>query len=130
MSDPAILDLVERQAHAWERNDFAVAAADWMPDGVLTAPGAIVPFAALEAAMTAFHRDFTGLEVTITNIFHDDARTKVAIEWTWTVSRRADGRRSATPDAIIVDLDGGRIRSWREYFDLSGSVEAPAAKCD
>lgn len=127
MTDRAIEELVERQARAWERNDFATAAGDWLPDGVLTAPGAVVPFAGLEAAMAAFHRDFTDLEVTITNVFHDSTVTKVAIEWLWTVTRRADGERGATPDAIIVDLQDGKIRSWREYFDLSGSVEAPAA---
>ena len=27
-------------------------------------------------------------------------------------------------DAIIVDLVGGKIASWREYFDLGNSVEA------
>ena len=48
---------------------------------------------------------------------------KVAVEWTWEVSRRADGARSTTFDAIIVDLVDGKIKSWREYFDLSTSVE-------
>ena len=30
-----ILDLVDRQARAWERNDFSLGATDWLPDGEL-----------------------------------------------------------------------------------------------
>ena len=39
-----------------------------------------------------------------------------------------DGLREVSqfhPDAIIVDLVDGKIASWREYFDLGSSVEAP-----
>lgn len=124
--DPAIRALVDRQARAWERNDAAAAVADWHPDGVLTAPGARVPLADLPAAMGAFHDGFTDLVVTVTSVFHSADRTRVAIEWLWEVTRRSDGARSTTEDAIIVDLDEGRIRSWREYFDPTGAVEAKA----
>jgi hypothetical protein len=39
----AVQRMVERQARAWERNDFDLAAADWLPDGVLVAPGGPSP---------------------------------------------------------------------------------------
>lgn len=121
--------LVERQARSWERNDFDLCAADWWPDGELTSPGGVFPVPVLRQTMNAFHRLYVDLEVRVKNVFfaHDAATdtTRLAVEWDWTVTRRADAARGTTPDAIIADLEGGRIRSWREYFDLSQSVEAP-----
>ena len=123
-----ILDLVDRQARAWERNDFALAAPDWLPEGELTAPGARVPAADLAREVTEFHRNFTDLKVTVLNVFCTADRAQVAVEWDWEVTRRSDGVRGLTHDAIIVDLVDGKIASWREYFDLGGSVEAPSAR--
>ena len=73
--------------------------------------------------MAKFHRDYTDLEVTIKNLFATADGSRLAVEWDWTVTRREDGARGTTPDAIIAELKGGKILSWREYFDLSGSVE-------
>jgi uncharacterized protein (TIGR02246 family) len=115
--------LVDRQARAWERNDFDLAAADWLPEGVLTSPGGEFPAPILRATMNAFHEAYSDLAVTITNVFASPDGSKVAIEWLWSVARKSDGARSTTPDAIVVDLVNGKILSWREYFDLSTSVE-------
>ncbi|TML67914.1 MAG: nuclear transport factor 2 family protein [Actinobacteria bacterium] len=120
-----ILDLVDRQARAWERNDFALGAGDWLPDGELVAPGARVAAPDLAREVTEFHRSYTDLVVTVLNVFCTEDRSKVGIEWDWEVTRRSDGVRGLTHDAIIVDLVDGKIASWREYFDLGGSVEAP-----
>ncbi len=130
MSDPyqlrldKIRALVDRQARAWERNDFDLAAGDWLPDGVLTSPGGEFPAPALRATMHEFHALYTDLVVDVTNVFASPDGNQAAIEWLWNVTRRADGARSATADAIIVDLQDGKIKSWREYFDLASSVEA------
>jgi len=115
--------MLERQADAWKTGDFSIAKADWHPDGVLTAPGNRVPFGALAETIRRFHADFMDLEVTITNAFASPDGRKLAFEWMWTVSRRRDGARSATPDAIIVDLEDGKILEWREYFDTAAAVE-------
>ena len=117
--------LVERQAHAWERNDFDLAASDWLPDGELISPGGRVSAARMRSSIQEFHRLYKDLVVTITNVFSSPDGSKVAIEWTWSVTRRRDGARSDTHDGILVDLVDGKIRSWREYYDLSTSVEAP-----
>ena len=34
----AARQLVERQARAWEKQDFALAASDWLPTAVLVSP--------------------------------------------------------------------------------------------
>jgi len=115
--------LVERQARAWERNDFDLAAGDWLPDGVLTSPGGVFPAAILRATMNDFHDKYNKLTVTVTNVFASPDGAKVAIEWIWDVTRKSDGASSVTSDGIIADLVDGKIQSWREYFDLSTSVE-------
>ena len=122
--DDATAALLERQARAWIEGDFSIAAADWHAQGVLTAPGNRVPRDALAATVAAFHRDYGDLEVTITSAFTSPDGQQLALEWLWSVTRRADGARSTTPDAIIVDLRDGLIVSWREYFDTAGAVEA------
>jgi ketosteroid isomerase-like protein len=75
--------------------------------------------------MADFHADFCDLEVTIKNVFTASDGRQVAIEWDWAVTRKRDGERSVTHDAIIVSLVDGKISSWREYFDRLGAVEAP-----
>ncbi len=44
-----------------------------------------------------------------------------AVEWIWSETRRADGRRFATDDAIIVEVRDGKIAYWREYFDTAAT---------
>jgi ketosteroid isomerase-like protein len=122
--DPSTLTMIERQAKAWTVGDFSEAAADWHPQGVLTAPGNCVPFDALGRTVENFFRDYGDLTVTITNVFASADGRRVALEWLWEVTRRQDGARSLTEDAILIDLDGsGRILSWREYFDTATAVE-------
>jgi limonene-1,2-epoxide hydrolase len=74
--------------------------------------------------MAKLHRDYYNLLINIKNIFVTADGTRLAVEWDWTITRRSDGLTSTTPDAIIAELDqNGEILSWREYFDLSTSVE-------
>jgi limonene-1,2-epoxide hydrolase len=119
--------LVERQAKSWEENNFALAEADWLPDGVLVSPAGKWRAHELQNEMTKFHCDYTELVVTIKNVFATRDGSRLAVEWDWTVTRRSDGLRGTTPDAIIAELVAGKIKSWREYFDLSTSVEAKSA---
>ena len=115
--------LVERQARSWEVGDFGLAADDWHPDGVLVSPAGKWRADALKEEMAKFHRDYTDLKVTIKTVFATADGSRLALEWDWTVTRRSDGARGTTPDAIIAELEEGKILSWREYFDLSSSVE-------
>jgi len=119
-----IRELVERQAQAWEKHDFGIAAPDWLPSGELISPGGHVPAAEMQTAMAGYFKQFRDLRVTVNNVFISTDGAKAAIEWDWDVTRQRDGARAVTHDAIIVDLVGGRIASWREYFDLGNSIEA------
>jgi limonene-1,2-epoxide hydrolase len=119
-----IRELVDRQAQAWEKQDFGIAAPDWLPSGELISPGGHIPAAEMQTAMAGYFKQFRDLRVTVKNVFISTDGAKAAIEWDWDVTRRRDGARAVTHDAIIVDLVGGRIASWREYFDFGNSIDA------
>ena len=119
-----VRELVDRQVQAWENHDFGIAAPDWLPSGELISPGGRVPAEEMQAAMAGYFKQFRDLRVTVKNVFSSTDGAKVAIEWDWDVTRRRDGVRAVTRDAIIVDLVGGRIASWREYFDFGNSIDA------
>ncbi len=119
-----IRELVDRQVQAWEKHDFGIAAPDWLPNGELISPGGHVPAEEMQTAMAGYFKHFSDLRVTVKNTFISTDGAKAAIEWDWEVTRRRDGARAVTHDAIIVDLVGGKIASWREYFDFSNSIDA------
>ena len=119
-----IRELVDRQAQAWEKNDFGIAAPDWLPGGELISPGGRVPVGEIQTAMAGYFKQFRDLRVTVNNVFISTDGAKAAIEWDWDVTRRRDGARAVSHDAIIVDLVGGKIASWREYFDFGNSIDA------
>jgi len=119
-----IRELVDRQAQAWEKHDFGIAAPDWLPSGEMISPGGHVPAEEMQTAMAGYFKQFRDLRVTVKNVFISTDGAKAAIEWDWDVTRRRDGARAVTHDAIIVDLVGGRIASWREYFDFGNSIDA------
>jgi ketosteroid isomerase-like protein len=115
--------MIERQARAWIEADFALAAPDWHPEGVLVAPGHLVAAADLGEEIERLHRDYRDLAITVVAAFESPGGW-VGIEWLWDITRRADGAASRTHDAIIVERRDGLIVGWREYFDTHGSVEA------
>jgi ketosteroid isomerase-like protein len=119
-----IVALVNRQVQAWEKHDFEIAAADWLPTGELISPGGHVAAKDMQAAITDYFTHFGNARITVKNVFLSPDGKKAAIEWDWEVTRLRDGARAVTHDAIIVDLKGGKISSWREYFDFGDSVDA------
>ena len=122
---PEHLDLVRRQIRLWETNDHgAEALADWLPDGVLTAPRGVHEVStSLREVVDGWHLLFTDLHVELTSLFASSDGRWLSIEWTWQATRKSDGASGTTPDAIVVELRDGKIASWREYFDTFGSIE-------
>ncbi len=116
--------LVERQARAWEKEDFTIAASDWLPTAVLASPEGNTAAPDMPASMKDYFKDFSDLHVTIKNVFASPDGKKVAIEWDWAITRRRDGNHAVSHDAIMVDLKDGKIASWREYYDPAASGEA------
>jgi ketosteroid isomerase-like protein len=116
--------LVERQAHAWEKQDFTLAAGDWLPTAVLMSPEGNTPALGMPASMKDYFKDFADLHVTLKNLIVSPDGNKLALEWDWAITRKKDGKRGISHDAIMVDLKDGKIASWREYYDPAASGEA------
>jgi ketosteroid isomerase-like protein len=87
----------------------------------------------MPSIMRDLGQHYEDVEITVSNVFGSPDGTYIGLEWTYASTRKSDGQRSVTPDAIIVEMHDGLIRSWREYFDLSTSVEfgmPPAAESE
>jgi len=108
--------LVNRQLLAWEKRDFVIAADDWLPNGELFSPGGHLFKKDMQSAILGYFKKFTDLKVTVNETFLSEDGTRLAIQWDWTVTRKADGKRTTTHDAILVHLVGGKIATWNEYF--------------
>lgn len=119
-----IRQLIDRQAQAWERQDFSIAAADWLPTAELVSPGGRMTTNQLPAVIKDYFKHYRDVHVTVKHVFTSADESKVAIEWDWDVTRIRDGVRQVSHDAIIVDLRDEKIASWREYFDLGNSIDA------
>jgi ketosteroid isomerase-like protein len=121
MIDPR--DLVERHARAFEANDWEAVRELWHPDAELISPSGSWRATAIPAIMVDLERHYRDIEIVVNGVFGSADGAHIALEWTYASTRRSDGAHSAISDAIIIDIEDGRIRSWREYFDLSASVE-------
>src|SRR5215472_10482828 len=108
--------LVNRQVQAWERRDFAIAADDWLPNGELYSPGGRVVKKDIQRAILYYCKNFIDLKVTVNDMFLSADGTRLAIQWDWTITRKKDGKRTTTHDAILVHLIRGKIATWKEYF--------------
>jgi hypothetical protein len=108
--------LVNRQVQAWEKHDFAIAAADWLQNGHLFFSGGHVVKEDMQGAIVDYFKNFTDLKITVNEMFLSQDGDRLAIQWDWTVTRKRDRRRTTTHDAILVHLIGGKIATWNEYF--------------
>jgi len=116
--------LVNRQLQSWLKADFSIAAGDWAPDGELISPGGHLKKAEIQDAMTDYFKHFKDLNVVVKRVILSSDGREAAIEWDWNVVRIRDGAKAHSPDCIIVDLENNKIKTWREYFDFGGSIEA------
>ena len=108
--------LVSRQVQAWEKHDFAIAADDWLPRGELFFPGGHVVKKDMQSAILDYFKNFADLKVAVKEMFLSKDRTRLAIQWDWTVTRKRDRKRTTTHDVILVHLVRGKIATWNEYF--------------
>jgi len=121
----AVLDAVlKRQMKAWQTQDFSPAAKDWLPDGLLISPGGQVKVGELPAVIKDYAAHFGDLHVKVTRSFLSQDAKSAVIQWDWEVTRKRDGKHGITHDAIIVDFEGAKIKTWHEFFDLGNSVDA------
>lgn len=112
--------LVERQARAWEGEDYSAITADFADHGLFISPGG--RWQGAEEIARAAHTFFAvshQVKIEITQVIWD-GKHHGAAEWTWQETRRRDGKVLRAEDAIIFEIDTeGKIIYWREYFDTA-----------
>jgi len=105
---------------AWERRDTEHIVDCFSDDGVYHS----VPLAPIagKAAIRAFVEHFVDVPPGRLEIHHQVATDHVVLnERTDTFTR--NGREVVLPICGVFEIEDGRIRAWREYFDL-GPVRA------
>ena len=108
--------LVERQASAWQNADYEQIIADFAEDSLFIVPGAIFRGKPqIKQAAEDYFAKFTDTKIKIKRIiFHDNTG---AIEWDWTDKNQETGQISQAEDAIVFEIEEGKIKYWREYID-------------
>lgn len=118
-------ELIKRQISLWETGGKdGSGLRDWMPNGAFLAPrGVRATGESLNSLVIKWHEEYTHLRIQLKSLFGSSDGRWLAIEWSWSATRKVDGASGVTPDAIVVELQDGKITRWQEYFDTFGSVE-------
>jgi uncharacterized protein (TIGR02246 family) len=117
MTRDEVRAFLQRRARAWEEGDLDAIMADYAPDVVLIAPGGIrlEGLDALRESNRRYLAEYTDIHAELTRVIVNG--DEGALEWTWSETRRADGKRRSVDDAIVFVLRDNRIVYWHEYFD-------------
>lgn len=111
-----IQQLVERQANAWETADSDKIIADFAEDCLFVVPGSTLRGQQeIKEAAESYFAEFTDTQVTIKRIIANE--NEGAVEWDWREKNKKTGETSKAEDAIIFELEDGKIKYWREYID-------------
>ncbi len=114
--DHAIKQIVERQANAWATADSEKIIEDFTDDCVFVVPGFIFKGKKQIKDMAEnYFAGYTDVMVTIKRIIENG--DEVAVEWSWSDTNRKTGKKAHAEDAIVFELEGGKIKYWREYID-------------
>lgn len=117
-----VRELAERMAAAWMAGDVAAIVDLFAPGGVFVTPGGRAEgHAAIAALAGAFFAGAPRVAISIQRALADGDLG--AIEWIWTESDLATGRRRVIEDAIVFERRDGKLVYWREYFDPAQNSE-------
>ncbi|MEQ8754291.1 MAG: nuclear transport factor 2 family protein [Coleofasciculus sp. G1-WW12-02] len=113
---PTITELIQRQAQAWETADSDKIIADFAEDSVFIVPvSKFIGKSQIKAAADDYFAKVTDIQITIKTIIFQ--HNKGAVEWIWYQKSKETDERSKTDDAIIFEIEQGKIKYWREYMD-------------
>jgi uncharacterized protein (TIGR02246 family) len=111
-------ELLLRRIRAWKSEDLEAIMADYAPSVVHVTPhGERIGAESMREENQRYLDEYTDFDVKLTRLIVDGEA--VALEWTWTDTRRADGLRRSVDDAIVFIVRDEKIAYWREYFDAS-----------
>ncbi|MEQ8462990.1 MAG: nuclear transport factor 2 family protein [Coleofasciculus sp. E1-EBD-02] len=119
--ESTISELIQRQAQAWETADSDKLIADFAEDSVFIVPGSrFRGKQQIKAAAEDYFAQVTETKITVNTIILQG--NKGAVEWIWRQRNKETGELSKVEDAIIFELDQGKITYWREYMDNKSKV--------
>lgn len=119
---PKIRQLIERQAKAWETANSEQIIADFAEDSLFVVPGSTLRGKPeIKQAAESYFKQFTDTQVTIKRLIVSG--NEGAIEWDWSEKDKETGKESKAEDAIIFELEGEKIKYWREYIDKESPKE-------
>ena len=111
-----IIEMVERQARAWESQDVAGIIDDFAINAVFIAAGfKFDGREQIEKAARDYFQKFHRTSVEIKRIIVDGDRG--AVEWDWRDRERKSNKEGFAEDAIVFELQNGKIVYWREYIE-------------
>lgn len=114
--DPKIKQMVERQIHAWESADSDKLIADFAEDSWFIVPGSTFRGKQqIKEVAKKYFSEFTDTKVTVKRIIVDG--NEGTVEWSWSEKNKTTGEESQAEDAIVFELEEGKIKYWREYID-------------
>ena len=117
MPTPDVQALVETARQAWLTGNGNAFAALFTDQGEFIAPGnRWVGHRQIYQAVVDYAAAYDEVSINIRRIIQENEQ--ILIEWDWQEREKVTGRRSQAEDAIVVDLEQGRIRRWREYIDI------------
>jgi limonene-1,2-epoxide hydrolase len=119
--------LIRRFMNAWERRDSAFIIGCLTEDAVYHSMP-LTPIVGKEA-VAAWVRGFGGKPPGRLEVRHQVAASDVVMnERTDTIV--LNGRAVTLPICAVFEMQGGKIRAWREYFDLAPAAAAYEAGPD
>ncbi len=114
--DPKIRQLVQRQAQGWETANSEQIIADFAEDSLFVVPGSTFRGKQeIKEVAESYFKQSTDTKIMIKRLIVNG--NQGAIEWDWTEKDKETGKESKAEDAIIFELEGEKIKYWREYID-------------
>ena len=118
-SPQEIREIVELAKNAWIARDADALAQLFTPNGELIIPGQRWQGQAkIRSEVAKFAGQYTNVKITIRSTIVEGNRA--AVEWHYEDMETATGKHNQANDAIVIEVQNGRISYWREYFDTGG----------
>ena len=122
MPTPEVETLVRKARHAWLTRNADEFVDLFTTDGEFVTPGnRCVGPAEIRQTFTDYAAAYDEVQIDIHRVIQEGDR--VFIEWDWLDREKSTGKRVHAEDAIAIDLEGQKIRRWREYIDVVRSQD-------
>ena len=113
-----VLEIIHRQAKAWENADIEAIGADFADDAVLVVGKNVFNGKQeIKAIAQDYFNQFSDTQITIKRSIIDIENQRAAVEWDWQDKNRQNEELSYAEDAIILELKNNKITYWREYIE-------------